>query len=183
MLWAPRLSSKCYLSISCCHQRETLWYRATLEFSPAMVNLGVRSHQIIQDKEKQSPAIAPHKVYSSVKPIDIPKAQCIHWGKAGSVTWRCHSLSQSPPHPEELHTELQRFDNTKLQNCALSLSAQAGVNLCRGAELLKIKCFWGAGLSSGSRSENKDFSFQQQGRESETGTIASFFSSGLFIPV
>lgn len=44
----------------------------------------------------------------------------------------------------------------------------------RWIELLKIKCCRCTSLFSESRSENKDASLQQQGRESETWTIASF---------
>lgn len=39
------------------------------------------NHSGQREAESCYSSLPLHKVYSSVKPIDIPKAQCIHWGK------------------------------------------------------------------------------------------------------
>lgn len=67
------------------------------------------NHSGQREAESCYSSLPLHKVYSSVKPIDIPKAQCIHWGKLDlspggvtafprahltprSCTWNCRGL-------------------------------------------------------------------------------------------
>lgn len=120
-----------------------------------------------------------HKVYSWIKQYTSIELKAFTGGM----------LDLSPGGVTELtprmHTQLQRFDNILWESCALSLPGQAGAGseALQRSRAVKIKCCWGAGLSSGSRSENKDVSLQQQAGSLKLEQLLLFFSSGLFIPV
>lgn len=68
------------------------------------------------------------------KAIYIHRAESVPWGSTGSVTWRCHSLSQSSPRGcTHICRDLVTFyERAALCPCLARLGL--GVKLCRGAE-------------------------------------------------